>query len=233
MSPVLVHHDAANAFAFVHQVERGVDLGKRHRVGDHRIDCDFPLHVPFDDLRNVGAATGATEGGAAPYPAGYELERPRGNFLARAGNADDDALAPAAMAALQCRAHQADIADAFERIVGAADLIGTAFGHIDEMGDKVAADFFRVDEMRHAEALAPGFFLRIEIDANDHVGADHAQSLDDVQPDAAETEHDAFCARLNLRGVGHRADAGGDAAADIADLVERSVIADFRHRDFR
>ena len=31
----------------------------------------------------------------------------------------------------------------------------------------------------------------------------------------------------------HRADAGGDAAADVADLVERRVLADFRHRDLR
>ena len=31
----------------------------------------------------------------------------------------------------------------------------------------------------------------------------------------------------------HRADAGGDAAADVADLVERRVLADFRDRDLR
>src|SRR5262249_37966922 len=32
-------------------------------------------------------------------------------------------------------------------------------------------------------------------------------------------------------GVDHRADAGSHAAADVADLVERRVLADFRHRD--
>ena len=38
---------------------------------------------------------------------------------------------------------------------------------------------------------------------------------------------------LDLRGVHHRADAGGDAAADVADLVERRVLADLRQRDLR
>jgi hypothetical protein len=38
---------------------------------------------------------------------------------------------------------------------------------------------------------------------------------------------------LDLGGVDDRADAGGDPAANIADLVEGRVLADFRHRDFR
>ena len=129
--------------------------------------------------------------------------------------------------------HQVDVADAFEGVVGAADLVGAALGHIDEMGDEIAADLLRIDEMRHAEALAPRFLFRVEIDADDHVGADEPQPLDDVEPDAAEPEHDALGARLDLGGVDDRADAGGDAAADVADLVERRVLADFRHRDLR
>jgi hypothetical protein len=46
-------------------------------------------------------------------------------------------------------------------------------------------------------------------------------------------EHDDVRARLDLRGVDHRADAGGHAAADVADLVERRVLADLRERDLR
>src|SRR5580704_19587872 len=119
----LIHDDAADALALVHQVERLGDVGKRHGVGDHRVDFDLFLHVPIDDLRHVGAAAGAAEGGAAPDPAGDQLERPGGDLLARASDADDDALAPAAMAALQRHAHEMDVADAFESVVGAADLI--------------------------------------------------------------------------------------------------------------
>src|SRR6202000_3243916 len=37
----------------------------------------------------------------------------------------------------------------------------------------------------------------------------------------------------HLGGVDHRADAGGDAAPDIAALVERRVLADLGHRNLR
>jgi hypothetical protein len=46
-------------------------------------------------------------------------------------------------------------------------------------------------------------------------------------------EDDALRARLDLGGVDDRADPSGHAAADVADLVERRVGADFRHRDLR
>src|SRR5580704_18460049 len=109
-----------------------------------------------------------------------------------------------------------NVADALEGVVGAADLIGTALGHIDQVRNEIAFDLFRIDEVGHAEAFAPGFLLRIEIDADDHVGAGEPQALDDIEPDAAETEHDAFRAWFDLGRIDHRADAGGDAAADIA-----------------
>src|SRR5271169_4584571 len=120
----LKYDDAADRFALAHQGEGLVDVGKRHRMGNHRIDLDLAIHIPVDDLGYVGAAARAAERGAAPRPPGDKLERPGRDFLTGAGDADDDALAPATMAAFQRRAHQADIADAFERIVGTADLVG-------------------------------------------------------------------------------------------------------------
>jgi hypothetical protein len=87
--------------------------------------------------------------------------------------------------------------------------------------------------MRHAEALAPFLARGIDVDADDHVGTGESQALDHVEPDAAEPEHDGLGAFLDLGGVDHRADAGGDAAADVADLVEGRVGADLRDRDFR
>jgi len=81
--------------------------------------------------------------------------------------------------------------------------------------------------------LTPCLLLRIDVNADDHCGADEAKSLDDVQADAAETEHNTFGASFDLCGIDYRADAGGDAAADVAHLVERRVLPDFRHRDFR
>ena len=87
--------------------------------------------------------------------------------------------------------------------------------------------------MRHAEALAPFLLVVVEIDADDHVGTGEPQPLNHVEADAAETEDDRCRADLNLGGVDHRADPGGDAAADIADLVERRVRVDLGQRDLR
>src|SRR5262249_40900510 len=188
---------------------------------------------PFRDWGPVGAAARPAERGAAPNPAGDELKRPGRNLLAGAGYADDDALTPAAMAAFERNAHEIDITHALEGVIDAADLVGAFLGHVDEMGDKIAADFLWIDEMRHAKALAPSLLVRIEIDADDHVCAGEAQTLDDVEPNTAEPENDALGAGLDFRRVDHRTDAGGNAAADVADLVEGGVLADFRHRDLR
>src|SRR5262249_19602455 len=169
----------------------------------------------------------------APHPSGDELERSGRDLLSGAGDADDHALTPAAVAGLERRAHQLDVADAFEGVVGAPDLVRAALGHVHEIGNEILADLVRIDEMGHAEALAPFLPGIVEVDADDHAGADQPQALDHVEADAAEAEDDALRARLDLGGVDHRADAGSHAAADVADLVERRVLADFRHCDLR
>src|SRR5262249_31665523 len=157
-----------------------VDVAERHGVGDHRIDLDLLLHVPVDDPRHIGAAPGTPERGALPYPACHQLERARRNLLASTGNADDHADAPAAMAAFQRLAYDGDVAGAVEGVVGAADLVGAALGHIDDVGDEVLSGVLRVDEMRHPEALTPRLFAVVDVDADDHVGARELQALDDV-----------------------------------------------------
>src|SRR6185503_9781917 len=216
-----VDHDAADRLAFVHEVEGVVDLVERHGVGDQVVDIDLLVHVPVDDLRHVGAAACAAEGGALPYASGHQLERARRYFLARAGDADDDRLAPAAVTALERLPHRVHVADALEGEVGAAA------GQIDDcLHDLVAADLVRIDEMRHAELLGHRALAGIEIDADDLVGADHLRALDDVEADAAESEHGDVRAGPYFRGVDHRADAGRHAAADVTNLVERRVLAD-------
>ena len=59
-----------------------------------------------------------------------------------------------------------DIADAFEAVIGAA------FGQVDEIGHEVALDLVRIDEMGHAEFLGQRLAPRVDVDADDHVGAD-------------------------------------------------------------
>ena len=120
-------------------------------VGDHRIDLDLSLHVPVDDLGHVGAAARAAEGGALQTWPGTSSNGRVAISLAGAGDADDHTYAPTAVAALERLPHYRDIAGAVEGVVGTADLVGTALGHVDEMGDEVGASVLGVDEVGHAE----------------------------------------------------------------------------------
>src|SRR3569623_1487429 len=217
--------DGVDRRAVVHQIERVIDLLEWELVGDQAVDLDAAVHVPVDDARDVGAATRAAECRAFPHAAGLELEGARRDFLPRARDADDHAHAPAAMAALERLPQQLHVADALEAVGGAAAR------ELDEMRDEVALDVLRVHEVRHAEAATEGLARGIDIDADDLLGADELGALHDVEADAAETEHDDASTRFDLRGEQHRADAGGDAATDVADLVDRSVGANLRERD--
>src|SRR5678816_3380452 len=157
----------------MHEIESLVDVRERHRVRDQVVDVDLAVHVPVDDLRHVGAAACATERRALPHASSDQLERPRLDLLARAGDADDHRDAPAAVTALERLAHEIDVADALEAVVGAA------VGHRDQVLYQVAADFFRVDEIRHAELLRERTPPRVEIDPNDAIGANQLRALYD------------------------------------------------------
>ena len=212
----------------MHQVETLVDVFERQDVGNHRVDLDLAIHVPVDDLRHVGAAPGAAKRRATPGAPGDELERPGRNLLPRAGNADDDRFAPALVGAFERCAHHLHIADALEGIIGA-----TA-GQFDEVVHQIVlADILRIDEVGHAELATPLLLGRVHVDANHHVGAHQRRTLDDVEPDAAETEHDDVGAGFHLGRVDDGTDAGRHPAADVTDLVERCFRVHLGKRDFR
>src|SRR5262249_52042441 len=202
-----VHDHASDALALVHQLEPLVDVRQRHGVRDHRIDLDLALHVPVDDFRHVGAAARAAEGRALPDAAGDQLKWAGCDLRAGRRDADDDGLAPAAMAGFERLAHHRDVARAVEGVVGTTDLVGAALRHVDEVRNQIAADLLRIDEVGHAEALAPLLLGVVDIDADDHVRAGEPQSLDDIEADAAEPEHDALRAGFHLGGIEDRADA--------------------------
>src|ERR1700733_2058492 len=221
----LIDHYAADRLAFVHQVESIVDFLERHRMRNQIVDIDFLIHVPVHDPRHLRAAAHAAEGRSLPHTAGHQLKRARLDGLAGARDADDDGHAPTAVAALERLAHDVDVPDALEAVVRAAVREG------DEVRDQVAFDLFGVDEVGHAEFLGQLLAARIDIDAHDLVGAYQMRALDHIQADPTQAEHHHVGARLDLRGFHHGADAGGHAAADIANLVERRILAEFRHRD--
>ena len=99
--------------------------------------------------------------------------------------------------------------------------------------DERAADLARVDEVGRAERLRHLELVGVDVDGEDAAGLGHHRALDRRQADAAEAEHGDGRARFDLGGVEHRADAGGDAAAEQADLVERRGGVDLGERDFR
>ena len=66
------------------------------------------------------------------------------------------------------------------------------------MASTTFSHFLRVDEVGHAELARHRLARRVEVDADDLVGAHHLRALDHVQADAAQAEHDHVGARLHL-----------------------------------
>src|SRR5690606_38418173 len=87
--------DGANALAFVHQIERRVDLIQTHGVSDKSVQRDLAALRFIHVAGQLGAALDPTEGRTAPDPAGHQLERTGTDFLAGTGHTDDHRLAPA------------------------------------------------------------------------------------------------------------------------------------------
>src|SRR5271168_418977 len=184
----------------MHQIEAGVDVVEGQLVGDQIVYIDLALHVPIDNFWYISPSLGAAEGGSLPHPASDQLEGSGGNLLTGAGDADDDADAPATVGAFESLPHGLDAADAFEA------EIGPALGQVHQIGDEVAFDLLRIDEMGHPEFCGERPAFGIEVDADDHVGADHPAALDHIQPDPAEAKDHDVGAGVDFGGVDYRAD---------------------------
>ena len=76
--------DGADALAFVHQIERLVDL-LEGMVWVMKSSSELTLHVALYVARQLAATAHAPEGAAAPHPAGDQLERTGADLLARTG----------------------------------------------------------------------------------------------------------------------------------------------------
>src|SRR6056297_1299965 len=184
---------------------------------DQVVYVDATLHIPVDDFRDVGASTRPTECRAAPAASSDQLERPRGDFLTRTGDTDNTALTPALVGTLQSLTHDLHIADTFEAVVD------SAAGH----GNKVLHHVVHiawVDEVCHAELTTQGFLRRIHVDADNTGGTHHACTLHHIQANATQPENGNRCTDLDTHGERDGSDARGDAAADVADLVEGGIL---------
>jgi hypothetical protein len=189
-------------------------------VGDLRVDGQFAFHLPVDDLRHVGAAARAAEGGVFPLAPGDQLERPRAGLGAGRGHADDDALAPALVEALQRLPHGGGIADALEAVVRAA--VGQLHDGVHEVGVVL-----RVQEVRHAELARHRFAARVYVHADDLVRAHHLGALDHVEPDAALAEHQHL---TRMRAVEVKGFDGEGLVGALGQLRSRQNLDPIRHR---
>lgn len=101
--------DATDAFASVHYVESFIDFFQAESMDNHRIYSNFAIHMPIDDLRDVGLSACTAKGRPFPHPVGDQLERSGRDFLACLDHPDDHAFAPFPMAGLERRAHDIGI----------------------------------------------------------------------------------------------------------------------------
>src|SRR5262249_48369453 len=104
------------------------------------------------------------------------------------------------------------------------DVVRAAGRGLDDRGDRIR--LARVDDVGSAELRGEVELPRRRVDRDDASRARDPAALDDRESDPAATDHDRRLARLNARAVEDRAKAGGDAAADQRDLVERHVAPD-------
>ena len=132
------------------------------------------------------------------------------------------------MAAFQRLAHHRDIAGAIKGEIGA-----TSREVRDGLHHLIGADLIRVDEMRHAEFARHGLFGGVDVYADDLIRPHHTRALDDIQPNAAQAEYRDIGAGPDLGGVDHGTNAGGDSAANVANLIKGRVFPHLRHGDFR
>src|SRR5690606_5967427 len=151
--------------------------------------------------------------------------RPRADLLAGTGDADDHALAPAAVRTLQRRAHHLDVADALEAVVHAPA------GHLDDhLLDRLVV-VLRVDALGRAHLRRQRELGRVGVDRDDPASLRLLRALGHRQADRAEAEHRDAVALLRLRGVVLGADAGGDAAAGQAHVPRGRLRIDLGQRD--
>ncbi|MNE24728.1 hypothetical protein D3C80_1180280 [compost metagenome] len=193
---------------------------------DHVVNADAVFHVPIDDLRHVGAPTRSAEGRALPLPTSDELEWPGADLLTSGGDANQNRLAPALVAALKRLAHGVDITDALERVVG------STVGELDDRVDDVF-DLLRVNEVGHSILTRHFLACRVDVDPDNLAGTDQLGTLDHVETDTAQAEDHHVGPRLDFGGEDHRTQTGRHAATDVADSIERRVFANFRQRDLR
>ena len=217
--------DGAERLALMHEVEGLVDLGVGEELGEELVDKrGAALEVGLDVLRELRAAAAAAKGAAGPRLAGDELEGLGGDLGAGGGDADDAALAPALVGALERAAHELSGADALEGVVEAG-AVGLPDGALDSV---LRGDVLGVDEVGEAKLAGLRLLRVVEVNADNLGGARLLEAHHNGEADAAEAEDGSGRARLDLHRVVDGAVAGRHAASQETDALEGGLLRDLR-----
>mmetsp|Transcript_47024 Transcript_47024/g.80923 ORF Transcript_47024/g.80923 Transcript_47024/m.80923 type:complete len:303 (+) Transcript_47024:123-1031(+) len=219
----------ADGLPLVHDVEGVPDLLQGVLVGDELVHLQLARQVLVHVHRQHRAPLGAPEGGAGPAAAGDELERARGDLHAAGRHADDAALAPALVAALEAGAHGLLQADALEGVVHAAGALFHRHVHDHLLDGAVVVRGVHADG--GPELLRPGELARVDVHGDDLRGARGLGAHDHREAHAAQPEDGDLGPRLHLHRVHHGAVARGDPAPKQAHLLERGVVRHLGHGD--
>ena len=122
-------------------------------------------------------------------------------------------------------AHHIDVTNTLKAVVD------TAAGHLDQVINDVI-DLTRIYKVRHAELGRQLDFVRVEINTNNAARAHQFGALNDVQANAAQSEHRNGGTGLDFHRKRNGANPGGHTAADVTNLVEGRVFSHFCHGDF-
>ena len=185
-------------------------------MGDQIVNIDLAIHVPIHNLRHIRPPLRTAKRSALPNPPRHQLKRARRNLLSCAGDANNDAFAPTLVTALQGLSHDFRITDAFERVVH------TAIGEIHN-GLYGVVHIIGVDKIRHTKPLSQRLTPTVQVDTDNPLGPRQTGPLNNIQPNAPQTEYGHRGAGFYLCCIHHRTDSSGDAAADVTHLVKRRI----------
>ena len=140
--------------------------------------------------------------------------------------ANDHALAPATVRTFQCGAHYVGVANALKAVVHAPG------GHLDNDLLNGLVKVLGVDAVGGAKSLGQIELAGVGVHGNDAARLGLLGTLNDSQANTTQTKHRHRVTFLHLGGVLDRAQAGGYAAAQQADLLWVGIGVDLGQRDF-
>ena len=101
------------------------------------------------------------------------------------------------------------------------------------MTNHIAGHILWINKIGHAKPCRHWNAVIIQVNPDNLIRPRHAQTLHNIQANSAQPEHNRGAADFNFGRVDHRANAGGYAATDVANFIERRIFAHLGQCNFR